>query len=169
MNPLTLSIIGLYKTAVIRRRGSRRTYTGHGVDGSTQPVPWSLAASSGQHHARVLTGVQAGQQRGHAGRHVVSRDDGAVHVRGVVVDQDRHGIGLEKRAGPRPGAPDIYEEGFDFGFLVSGRFYPQSSLLLLVSLTTCSLTTCMGMRFDRISSGGGMRFDRIGAVGGYAF
>ncbi len=39
MNPLTLSIIGLYKTAVIRRRGSWRTHAGHGVDGSTQPVP----------------------------------------------------------------------------------------------------------------------------------
>ena len=42
----------------------------------------------------------------HAGRHVVPRDGGAVRVRGVVADEHRHGIGLGKRAGPRPGAPD---------------------------------------------------------------
>ena len=154
------------------------------------PAPWSLAASSGQHHARVLTGVQAprsappprreavgldagsaharpdwplptmpaptppppvgrrrkrprrkaepaphtdahpgepdprradeelpGQERGHAGRHVVPRDDGAVHVRGVVADEHRHGIGLGKRAGLRPGARDTHvaddQEGTD--------------------------------------------------------
>ena len=43
MNPLTLSIIGLYKTAVIRRRGSWRTHAGHGVDGSGE-IPPELAA-----------------------------------------------------------------------------------------------------------------------------
>ena len=48
----------------------------------------------------------AGQEHGHAGRHVAPHDDGAVHVRGVVADEHRHGIGLGKRAGPRPGAPD---------------------------------------------------------------
>ena len=48
MNPLTLSIIGLYKTAVIRRRGgSWRTHAGHGVDGSTQPVPHARAVVTG--------------------------------------------------------------------------------------------------------------------------
>ena len=48
----------------------------------------------------------AGQEHRHAGRHVVPRDDGAVHGRGVVADQDRDGIALGKRAGPRPGARD---------------------------------------------------------------
>ncbi len=47
-----------------------------------------------------------GQEHGHAGRDVVPRDDGAIHVRGVVADEHRHGIGLGKRAGPRPGARD---------------------------------------------------------------
>ena len=47
MNPLTLSIIGLYKTAVIRRRDSWRTHAGHGVDGSTQPVPHARAVGTG--------------------------------------------------------------------------------------------------------------------------
>ena len=42
----------------------------------------------------------AGQAHGHAGRDVVPRDDGAVHGRGVVADEHRHGIGLGKRAGP---------------------------------------------------------------------
>ena len=45
-----------------------------------------------------------GEEHGHAGRHVVPRADGAVHVRGVVADEHRHGIGLGKRARPRPGA-----------------------------------------------------------------
>ena len=49
-----------------------------------------------------------GQERGHAGRHVVPRDGGAVHIRGVVADEHRHGIGLGKRAGPRPGARDTH-------------------------------------------------------------
>ena len=48
----------------------------------------------------------AGQEHGHAGRHVVPHDDGAVHVRGVVADEHRHGIGLGKRAGPRLGGGD---------------------------------------------------------------
>ena len=43
MNPLTLSIIGLYKTAVIRRRGSWSPHAGHGVDGRTQSVPHARA------------------------------------------------------------------------------------------------------------------------------
>ena len=47
-----------------------------------------------------------GEEHGHAGRDVVPRDDGAVHVRGVVADEHRHGIGLGKHAGPRPGARD---------------------------------------------------------------
>ena len=47
-----------------------------------------------------------GQEHGHAGREVVPRDDGAIHVRGVVADEHRHGIGLGKRAGPRPGGRD---------------------------------------------------------------
>ena len=48
----------------------------------------------------------AGQEHGHAGRDVVPRDDGAILVRGVVADEHRHGIGLGKRAGPRPGGRD---------------------------------------------------------------
>ena len=48
----------------------------------------------------------AGQEHGHAGRDVVPRDDGAIHVRGVVADEHRHGIGCGKRAGPRPGGRD---------------------------------------------------------------
>ena len=40
-----------------------------------------------------------GQEHGHAGREVVPRDDGAIHVRGVGADEHRHGIGLGKRAG----------------------------------------------------------------------
>ena len=46
----------------------------------------------------------AGEEHGHAGRHEVPHDDGAVHVRGVGADEHRHGIGLGKRARPRPGA-----------------------------------------------------------------
>ena len=45
-----------------------------------------------------------GQQRGHAGREVVPRDDGGVHIRRVVADEHGHGIGLGKCARPRPGA-----------------------------------------------------------------
>ena len=51
-----------------------------------------------------------GEEHRHAGRHVVPRDDGAVHVRGVVADQDHHGIGLGKHAGPRPGARDTHAD-----------------------------------------------------------
>ena len=38
MNPLTLSIIGLYKTAVIRRRGSWRPHAGAPGTASRAPV-----------------------------------------------------------------------------------------------------------------------------------
>ena len=47
-----------------------------------------------------------GQEHRHTGRHVVPRDDGAVHIRGVVADEHRQGIGLGKGAGPRPGGRD---------------------------------------------------------------
>ena len=47
MNPLTLSIIGLYRTAVIRRRGSWSPHAGHRVDGRTQPVPHARAVGTG--------------------------------------------------------------------------------------------------------------------------
>ena len=52
-------------------------------------------------------------RRKHASAAAASKDPAFVkalyetlHVRGVVADEHRHGIGLGKRAGPRPGAPD---------------------------------------------------------------
>ena len=175
MNPLTLSIIGLYKTAVIRRLGSWRTYAGHGVDGSTQPVPHARAVVTGgivgptpcacahrrPAHARSRLALAAtmlslldtgssharpdwplptmpaptaappvgrrrnrrphtdahpgepdpgcadeklaGRERGHAGRHVVPRDDGAVHVRGVAGVWQRTRTATGSASGNAPG------------------------------------------------------------------
>ena len=49
-----------------------------------------------------------GQEDGHAGGHVVPRDDGAVRGRRVEADEHGHGITLGKGAGPRPGARDTH-------------------------------------------------------------
>ena len=52
----------------------------------------------------VLMSSEAGQERGHARRHVVPRDDSRVKILGVIPDENRHGIGLRERARLRPGA-----------------------------------------------------------------
>ena len=44
----------------------------------------------------------ADEEHGHARRDVVPGDDGDVHVRRVVADENGHGIGLGETAGPRP-------------------------------------------------------------------
>ena len=44
----------------------------------------------------------ADEEHGHARRDVVPSDDGGVKVRRVVADENGHGIGLGKHAGPRP-------------------------------------------------------------------
>ena len=41
----------------------------------------------------VLMSSEAGQERGHARRHVVPRDDSRVKILGVIPDENRHGIG----------------------------------------------------------------------------
>ena len=75
-----------------------------------------------------------------------------------------------------------YKEGFGFGFsggalapllggfsFVFSELSTGSSLLLLVTLTTCCLTTCMVYLFDRISRRGVYLFDRISRRGVYLF
>ncbi len=56
-------------------------------------------AHPGEPDPRCADEQLPGEERRHAGRDVVPRDDGAVHVRGVVADEHRHGIGLGKHAG----------------------------------------------------------------------
>ena len=65
-------------------------------------------AHPGEPDPRCTDEQLAGEEHGHAGRDVVPRNDGAIHVRGVVADEHRHGIGLGKRAGPRPGGRDAH-------------------------------------------------------------
>ena len=69
------------------------------------PEPYT-DAHPGEPDPRRTDEELPGQEHGHAGRDVVPRDDGAIHVRGVGADEHRHGIGLGKHAGPRPGARD---------------------------------------------------------------
>ena len=71
--------------------------------GKAGPEP-QTDAHTGEPNPRCADEELAGQQRGHAGRDVVPRDDGGVKVRRVIADEHRHGIGLGKHAGPRPGA-----------------------------------------------------------------
>ena len=73
--------------------------------GKVGPAPHT-DAHPGEPDPRCADEQLPGQEHGHAGRDVVPRDDGAIHVRGVVADEHRHGIGLGKHAGPRPGARD---------------------------------------------------------------
>ena len=49
----------------------------------------------------VLMEELAGEERSHAGRHVVPRDDGAVYVRRVKPDEHGDGIGRGEHAVPR--------------------------------------------------------------------
>ena len=66
-----------------------------------EPGPEPYAdAHPGEPDPRCADEELPGQEHGHAGRDVVPRDGRAVHVRGVVADKHRHGIGLGKRAGP---------------------------------------------------------------------
>ena len=60
MNPLTLSIVGLYKTAVIRRRGARGVRTPATASMAARspcrtPAPWSLAAHRRANTMRVCS------------------------------------------------------------------------------------------------------------------
>ena len=85
-----------------RRPVGRRQKRPRGEPG---PEPYT-DAHPGEPDPRCADEQLPGEEHGHAGRDVVPRDDGAIHVRGVVADEHRHGIGLGKHAGPRPGAPD---------------------------------------------------------------
>ena len=85
-----------------RRPVGRRRKRPRGEPG---PEPYT-DAHPGEPDPRCADEQLPGEEHGHAGRDVVPRDDGAIHVRGVVADEHRHGIGLGKHAGPRPGAPD---------------------------------------------------------------
>ncbi len=69
--------------------------------GKAGPEP-ETDAHPGEPDPRRADEKLAGEEHGHAGRDVVPDDDRRVIVRRVVADEDGHGIGLGKHAGPRP-------------------------------------------------------------------
>ena len=82
------------------RAGRRRRKWPRGKAG---PAP-QTDAYPGAPDPRRADEKLAREEHGHAGRDVVPGDDGRVHVRRVVADENRHGIGLGEHARSRPGA-----------------------------------------------------------------